>query len=465
MRHLVGFSLFVGFSGLFGCSLSTVGSMDPTQGGKCDTPMQTATAKDMCTECTCTDAGTWSCNSDACMGSGGSGAGTGGTKGMGTGGSGMGASPGAGTGGTKGMGTGGASVGGTGMGGSAGATTCMAGDTKLADDGCNKCTCTDSGDWACTLLGCTACAPMDTMTFGCQTCICNATGGWDCTTVGSKDCMPAACKPGETSLSGDGCNTCTCTADGQLACTDKACGEECPPPLRYDPKTCMSTGDAYALDPATGLCCAYSSSCEAPDGWKVYDTPGCGVTVMCPGGTADCDGDSSNGCETKITADPSNCGACGLVCMSPAGVMATCNNGACSYPGQTSGSCLYEGVNHSVGDSFSSRDGCNTCGCVVNPDGTTDIACTERACMCNPKNEPYRMYAGSSPDPSCETVDFSCPSNTTVFTNECGCGCEQSVECPDSFDCSPAGMMNMLSCDQSLIDRCPYSQILTNGVK
>jgi hypothetical protein len=455
MRHLVGFSLSVGLFGLFGCSLSTVGSMDPTQGGKCDKPMQTATAPDMCTQCTCTDAGTWDCNSDACNASGGTGVGTGGTKGSGgssMGGTGMGASPGTGKGGTGGDGM---SVGGTGMGGSSG--LCMRGETKLADDGCNKCTCTDSGDWACTLLGCTACTPMDTKTFGCQTCICDATGEWNCMTVGSEDCMPAACKPGETTLSGDGCNTCTCTEDGQLACTDKSCGEACPPPVRYDPKTCMSTGAAYAQDPTTGQCCAYSSQCETPVGWKTYDTPGCATPGMCPEGTADCDGAASNGCETKLATDPSNCGACGVECMAPAGMMATCNNGVCSYPGQNSGTCFYEGLNHDVGDSFASRDGCNTCGCVVNPDGTTDIACTERACMCSPEKEPYHQYAGTSPD-ACKTIDFACPSDTTMFSNACGCGCEQSDECPNSFDCTGPGTM-MGTCDPALMAKCPYSEI------
>src|ERR1700753_149293 len=88
MRHLVGFSLWLGAAGaLFGCSLSTVGAMDPVQGNKCDQPAQTATAKGDCTECTCNGA-TGSCDSSACMASGGSG--TGGGTGVG-GGTGMGA--------------------------------------------------------------------------------------------------------------------------------------------------------------------------------------------------------------------------------------------------------------------------------------------------------------------------------------------------------------------------------------
>lgn len=36
--------------------------------------------------------------------------------------------------------------------------------------------------------------------------------------------------------------------------------------------------------------------------------------TSCPPGKGDCDGKSSNGCETDIASDPANCGACGASC-------------------------------------------------------------------------------------------------------------------------------------------------------
>lgn len=43
----------------------------------------------------------------------------------------------------------------------------------------------------------------------------------------------------------------------------------------------------------------------------------------CENGMADCDGNLANGCETFTRSDPTNCGACGMVC-------ARCNRGVCT---------------------------------------------------------------------------------------------------------------------------------------
>lgn len=458
MRHLVGFSWLIGLSSglLFGCSLSTVGAMDPVEGGKCDTPMQTATAKDDCTQCTCSDSGTWACDASACMASGGSSGTSGnsmGGKGMGTGGTGMS------TGGT-GMGTGG-----TGMAGSAGMTgKCMPGDTMPSADGCNTCSCGMDGAWACTEKACAMqCTPGEVMNQGCNDCTCDDTGAWSCVVLIDAGCPSQTCTPGEMLPAGDGCNTCTCGMDGQLACTTLGCEKDCPPPADYDPATCMSMGPAYAQNPMTAQCCTYATSCAAPAGWKTYTTPDCSATDACAPGKADCDGDPSNGCETDVTSDPNNCGSCGNVCMSSDGVMETCAMSACIGPEQQVGTgCFYGGVDHAAGDSFASRDGCNACSCLITGDGTTDIACTDKACVCMPDREPYRKYAGTSPD-ACKAVDFSCPEDTTPFTNDCGCGCEESDECPNSFDCSSEAKDTMTSnCDQALMARCPYSAVVVD---
>lgn len=37
--------------------------------------------------------------------------------------------------------------------------------------------------------------------------------------------------------------------------------------------------------------------------------------IRCPAGTADCDGNASNGCEVDLTSDEYNCGACGTTCQ------------------------------------------------------------------------------------------------------------------------------------------------------
>jgi hypothetical protein len=50
-----------------------------------------------------------------------------------------------------------------------------------------------------------------------------------------------------------------------------------------------------------------------------------GSAPTCPEGTADCDGNPANGCETDLKHDPKNCGACGHTCGPPA----HCAGGSC----------------------------------------------------------------------------------------------------------------------------------------
>lgn len=81
-------------------------------------------------------------------------------------------------------------------------------------------------------------------------------------------------------------------------------------------------------------------------------------------------------------------------------------------------SCKYDGSTYRAGASFPDTDGCNTCTCT---DGG-QVACTERACVCNPEREPWRNYIGTPT--TCMTIRYTCPSGKRAFQNACGCGCE-----------------------------------------
>ena len=452
MRHLVGSSLLSGLAAglLLGCSLSTVGAMDPAEGGKCDLPMQSKTANDGCTECVC-NGKTWDCSSDACMAS----CNAGDTK----------------------TADDGCNTCSCGMDGKWSCTTdqmcpttptpmpeCQAGDTKLRDDGCYRCSCDMSGHWDCPDTACITCKPGETKAGAteCITCTCSDDGtAWNCLPTLDKGCPASTCTPGETMPSADGCNTCTCAADGTLACTMKYC-DPCPAP-RTDGGMCTAE-TIFAQDPQTKTCCGYSSKCEAPAGWTLYPTAECTPTTpptMCAAGMADCDGDAADGCETNVMTSALNCGACGNVC-SVAGGTASCDQGKCVSPSEPN--CFYNGVEHRLGDKFFAQDGCGQCSCMSvdfsMAEGSGDVFCEDIACQCDPsRKSSFLGYIETDPT-KCDPIPYMCPENTTVFKNECGCGCEQSVDCPVDFDCTPDPMTMQSACDSALAASCPYSNRL-----
>ncbi len=88
-------------------------------------------------------------------------------------------------------------------------------------------------------------------------------------------------------------------------------------------------------------------------------TPVCTAGICsfaCLSGWANCDGNRANGCETNLTTDIRNCGACGRACPSVANGTPVCTVGTCSF------ACL---------SGWANCDGNRANGCETNL--TTDI--------------------------------------------------------------------------------------------
>lgn len=133
---------------------------------------------------------------------------------------------------------------------------------------------------------------------------------------------------------------------------------------------------------------------------------------------------SSDGCNTCTCSYDATTGASALGCTQMACV----------------GSCRYAGRMYANGDGFLATDGCNKCSC-----SNGSISCSDMACVCNPSTEYWRIYEAYSAT-DCAKLDYACPSRGSApFANACGCGCEESPDCPPSFSCitdtlvSPAG--------------------------
>jgi hypothetical protein len=173
------------------------------------------------------------------------------------------------------------------------------------------------------------------------------------------------------------------------------------------------------------------NTCSCEDGAVYCTTMGCVDTCTYdgeeyfPGETFP----ASDGCNTC------SCGAYGEV---------FCTDMACPVP------CTYAGVAYLAGDTFPALDGCNTCSC--GSDGS--VGCTKINCPCEPAAEWYRDYVLTDPA-QCALADFLCPTNTTHFANDCGCGCEQDPSCPEWFDCMPPKPCDL----QEIAHECPYSGV------
>ncbi len=192
------------------------------------------------------------------------------------------------------------------------------GATQPAGDGCNSCTCTESG-WACTEMACGTEECVDgesgASPDGCNTCTC-VDGTWACTDIA----CTTECTDGD--VTSDGCNTCSCSG-GPWLCTLVACPvEECPAPTLPPDNALCDTAIVYARSADTGLCCEYPTACEAPDGWQTFGTlaacqgeaPNCtpGESTPAPDGcnTCSCAADGSWACtETACAGETKGCGA------------------------------------------------------------------------------------------------------------------------------------------------------------
>ena len=206
------------------------------------------------------------------------------------------------------------------------------GETWDAEDGCNTCTCSESG-MHCTLEVCRDCDGYAVgqswlADDGCNTCQCTEEGV-ACTLMA---CLPDCDGhlPGESWDAEDGCNTCTCSEMG-IQCSTMQCLPDC------DGHELGETWDA-------GDEC---NTCTCTDAGPICTTQWCGP---------DCDGHeigdtwpSDDGCNTC------NCTENGT----------SCTEMACPPPCD----------GHEEGETWEADDGCNTCNCTENGTSCTEMAC------------------------------------------------------------------------------------------
>jgi hypothetical protein len=167
----------------------------------------------------------------------------------------------------------------------------------------------------------------------------------------------------------------------------------------------------------------YGNFYSRPELWVCY-------TQTCAAGTADCNGNGLDGCETSVTTSAQNCGACGNACNVP-NATAACAGGACQV-----GAC-----NLGFGDcDGSAANGCETL-------LTTSTDCGACGVACAKPHGTASCTTGTCTLTGCNAGFFDCDGNAA---NGCealpcgngqhcagGAGCVSGV-CQGGFCATPA---------------------------
>ncbi len=332
---------------------------------------------------------------------------------IGTGGS-SGAAGGTGGGGTGG--TGGISMdGGAGAAGDSGAPNCGL-DEKVCGPSCVLIT---DPAFGCGALGCVPCdethATADCDTMGsCAIVACDV--GWeDCNGDPSDGCeVQTEADPQHCGA----CNSACVTANATPGCFGGTCTISSCDPGFEDCDASIATGCERNVGADPTACGSCNNDCTANPGDWVCNSGVC-ETSNCPSGFRDCDLDPANGCETNIGTSPAHCGFCNNSCSVPMGA-ATCNSGTCEITSCNSGfdDCDLIVNNGCETNVTSNADNCGACNRACSSQGTVTRTCS--ASVCNPT---CSAGAGNCVQPMAPAMDDGCEADLATDEGNCGsCG-------------------------------------------
>ncbi len=179
-----------------------------------------------------------------------------------------------------------------------------------------------------------ACDPLPTNAgYGCKAGTCGhlKCGGFsrDCNDDMAGDtCKSDGCEVDDVRTDKNNCGGCGIKCIGQQECVDEGNGPECAVPCtRFGKVLCPNTGMCTDLlnDPANcGGCGAF---CANAGPHQVRSCKKGLCDYECEPGYADCNGNTADGCETNLMANPGHCGSCGNRCDIGAGQ--PCVEGTC----------------------------------------------------------------------------------------------------------------------------------------
>ncbi|MBI5536118.1 MAG: hypothetical protein HY898_25580 [Deltaproteobacteria bacterium] len=227
---------------------------------------------------------------------------------------------------------------------------------------------------------------------------------------GTKPCNGTCVK---TELVEYGCAQDTCTPCAMANAQPKCSNEKCVIDVcvgRF--KDCNGNPDDGCETPIDTLenckdcgtpCVLANTSAECSDGVN------CKVAV-CVSGWADCDGIANNGCETFISGDVNNCGACAHVCTPPTvNDTMKCDKGVCKIDICASGTADCDNDNVCEVNTQTDVNNCGVCGKVCAKPNAINV-CVGGVCQMTGCVAPYGDCDGN-PANGCETNLNTSPTN------------------------------------------------------
>ena len=197
---------------------------------------------------------------------------------------------------------------------------------------------------------------------GSETCQSGACTAIQCST-GTANCDNNAqngCETPTTTLTNCGGCGISCTAPANMVAS---CNGSCQFTCKAGFADCngnQADGCEVNLNTDTNHCGTCSTTCSSTGGTASCNSGSCGIS--CSTTNANCDGATSNGCETIVTNDINNCGGCNIKCtLAPNTVSTTCSNNSCGVGACTPGYADCNG-NKADGCELSTTNDVNNCG-------------------------------------------------------------------------------------------------------
>ncbi|MBK8257047.1 MAG: DNRLRE domain-containing protein [Polyangiaceae bacterium] len=185
---------------------------------------------------------------------------------------------------------------------------------------------------------------------------------------------------------------------------------------------------------STSNCGGCGNGCSPANGTGVCNAGVCGVD-SCAAGFANCNGSPDDGCESNLTSDALNCGACGTACLNANGT-AACNAGVC-VPGcdPNYGNCDAN-VQNGCETLLTTKTDCGACGVDCNP-ANANSSCATGSCVLSSCKPQYANCDGNDAN-GCESALNSLAT--------CG-GCGQVCDLANAVETCQTGTCQFLGCD------------------